>query len=202
MTQPSRLSWVLGLNLIVVVGLVVVGRSTDSLGVIAIGGDYIGDSMAIALGLLAIQIAKRPNGPQKAITLVALVNAIALLFVTIFIIADGLRRLIGHTPHIAGLEVLVAGLAAGVVMSLGVLILGPESGSRDLHMRSVLLDTASDALSAFAVALSGGVIYFVGGLYWLDDAFAIVVGLIVGYGALRLLRDVVISLWHDTVVAE
>ena len=202
MTQSARLSWVLGLNLIVVVALIIVGHSTDSLGIIAIGGDYIGDSLAIALGLFAIWIAKKPAGFQKATIFVALFNAVSLLLVTIAIVTEGLRRLIGHTPNVAGLEVLVAGLGAGVVMSLGVLILRSETDSMDLHMRSVLLDTALDALSAFVVALGGGVIYFVGGFYWLDDALAIVVGLFVGYGALTLLRDVVISLIHGRAAAQ
>jgi cobalt-zinc-cadmium efflux system protein len=57
-------------------------------------------------------------------------------------------------------------------------------------MRSVLLDTVSDALTSAAVAVTGGIIFFAHGLYWLDPVVAIVISLVIGAGALRLLRDV------------
>jgi len=53
------------------------------------------------------------------------------------------------------------------------------------------LDTVSDALTSAAVAAVGGVIYFAHGLYWFDPAVAIVIGVVVGAGAIGLLLEVV-----------
>ncbi len=56
------------------------------------------------------------------------------------------------------------------------------------------LDTASDALTAAAVAATGAIICANHGAYWLDPVVAIIIGLLIAYGALRLLSDVVTSL--------
>jgi cobalt-zinc-cadmium efflux system protein len=61
-------------------------------------------------------------------------------------------------------------------------------GDGDLHMKSVMLDTIADAAAAGAVALAGGIIYFTGRYFWLDPSIAIVVAVVVGYHAARLLR--------------
>lgn len=50
MTQQKRLGLVLGLNVIMITGLVLVGLVSHSLGVLAAGDDYAADSTAILLG--------------------------------------------------------------------------------------------------------------------------------------------------------
>ena len=194
MTQLKRLSLVLVINGVMIAGLLIVGLASHSLGVLAAGGDYVADSVAIVLGIMAIQIAKHPHGHPQATTYVALINCLVLLGVTAFVIVGGVRRLINNTPEIHGLSVLIVSLVAMMSMVVAVLILGSDAGSEDLHMRSVLLDTISDAVAAGGVALSGAVIYFTGRFDWLDSAIAVLIGIVIGVGALKLLRDVTVAL--------
>lgn len=201
MTQQKRLSFVLGLNLVMIVGLVVVGLTSHSLGVLAAGGDFAADSTAILLGIIAIQIAKHPHGHPKATTYVALINALVLLIVTIVVIVEGIHRLTTETPHIEGLSVLIVSVVATIFMVIGAFILGKDAGKEDLHMRSVLLDTVSDGVAAAAVAVSGGIIYFTGKFHWLDSALAILIGLVIGFGAIKLLRDVIVALRAKTPIS-
>ena len=198
MTQQKRLSLVLAINLIMIAGLILVGLTSHSLGVLAAGGDYAADSTAILLGIMAIQIAKHPHGHPKATTYVALINALVLLTVTVVVLVEGIHRLTTYTPDIQGLPVLIVSVVATVFMVIGALILGKDAGKEDLHMRSVLLDTVSDGVASAAVAVSGGIIYFTGKFHWLDSAVAILIGLVIGFGALKLLRDVVIALRAKT----
>lgn len=193
-SQRRRLSILLALNAAMITGLVVVGILAHSLGVLAAGGDYIADSSAIVLGIVAVTIRARVGDHSQAPTIVAMINAGALLVVTVLVIVEAVRRLTGSTQHVDGLPVLFVSTIATVVMVIGVLVIGTDAAEEDLHMRSVLLDTAADALASAAVAVSGAVIYFTHGLYWLDPALAIVIGLIIGAGALHLLRDVVTAL--------
>ena len=194
MSQQKRLGLVLGLNVLMIAGLLIVGLASHSLCVLAAGGDYAADSVAILLGIMAIQIAKHPKGHPQATTYVALINALVLLVVTMLVIVGGIRRLVTHTPEIRGLAVLIVSLIAMVSMVAAAFILGRDAGSEDLHMRSVLLDTIADATAAAGVAVAGGIIYFTGRLYWLDSAVAVLIGVVIGFGALRLLRDVVRTL--------
>ena len=194
LSQRRRLSILLGLNALMIVALLVVGFASHSLGVLAAGGDYAADSAAILLGIVAVTIRERVGPESKAPTIVALINSGALLVVTILVIVEAVRRLLQGTPEIHGLPVLVTSGIAAVVMVVGALVLGRQAGSEDLHMRSVLLDTVADAVTSAAVAVTGAVIFVVQCLYWLDSVMAILVGLVIGAGATRLLIDVVRAL--------
>jgi cobalt-zinc-cadmium efflux system protein len=192
--QETRLTLVLLLNLAMIAGLVVVGLSSHSLGVLAAGGDYIADSAAIGLGLFAIRVSHHPNGHPKATSVVALINSLFLLVVTLFVIFAALQRLTSHTPEIEALPVIVISAVATIVMVVGVLILRSVEDGDDLHMRSVILDTVADAVSSAAVAITGGIILVTRGFYWLDSVIALAIGLGIGYQALKLLRDVINAL--------
>ncbi len=194
MSQRRRLTVVLALNLTMIVSLVLVGLSAHSLGVLAAGGDYVADSTAIGLGILSVTIRDRVGEHSKAPTAVAGINAAALLVVSVLVLAAAVRRLIQGTPDIHGLPVLIVSAVATAVMLTGVLVLGTGAGREDLHMRSVLLDTVSDAVASAAVAVSGLVIYLTGRFFWLDSALSAAIAVVVGVGAARLLRDVVRSL--------
>lgn len=199
-SQKRRLSILLGLNILMIASLVIVGFTAHSLGVLAAGGDYMADSAAILLGMIAVAIRDRVGEHSKAPTVVALINGGALLLVTIIVISAAIRRLVNGTPDIHGLPVLIVSAIATVVMVFGALVLGRDAGNEDLHMRSVLLDIVSDALTSAAVAVSGAVIYFTHGLPWIDSVLAILIGLIVGFGAIRLLRDVARALRSGTAL--
>lgn len=192
MKQQTRLTLVLLLNFAMIVGLIVVGLSSHSLGVLAAGGDFIADSFAIILGLLAISLSQHPRGNRRATSYVALINAVFLLGITLFVVFEAMQRLIGHAPIIEALPVIIISTISAVVMIVGIFILGKgDDSEEDLHMRSVMLDTISDAASAGAVAITGGIILATKGFYWLDSAVALLVGLVIGYQAVKLLRDVI-----------
>jgi cobalt-zinc-cadmium efflux system protein len=74
--------------------------------------------------------------------------------------------------------------------AIGACIVGRDAGREDLHIRSVVLDTGFDAATSAAVALTGGIIWVVSGVYWLDSVVAVGIGLVIGVGAVPLLRDV------------
>jgi cobalt-zinc-cadmium efflux system protein len=198
MSQRRRLTIVLALNVTMIVGLLVVGLISHSLGVVAAGGDYIADSTAILLGIVAVTVRDRRGQDSQAPTYVALINSGALLAVSVFVLVEAVRRLVDGTPAIRGLPVLVVSSIAAAVMVVGVVVLGRDAGREDLHMRSVLLDTAADALAAAGVAVSGGIIFVTGRLFWLDSALSLVISVVIGVGAIRLLGDVVRALRTHT----
>lgn len=194
MSQESRLYRVLLLNVSMIAGLVIVGLSSHSLGVLAAGADFAADSIAIGLGIMAIRFSHHPHGHPKATSIVALINSVILLIVTASVLFGGINRLRTNTPHIEGLSVLVVSVVAAIVMVISALILGRDAGKEDLHMRSVLLDTIADGASATAVAVTGGIIFITGRFFWIDSLVSVIIGLIVGYNAVKLLKDVIRSL--------
>jgi cobalt-zinc-cadmium efflux system protein len=200
-SRVNRLAVVLALNLVLVAGLVIVGLTAHSLGVLAAGADYLADAGAIAVSLIAIWLStrpptiRRPEGYPKATDIAASVNGGWLMILSLLVSAGAIDRLATGTPHVDGLPVLIASGVASIVMVVGALILGGDLDTDDdddgaLNMRAVLLDTAADAAAAGGVAVTGAVILASGRFYWLDPAIALVIALIVGYHALVLLNDV------------
>ena len=173
-----------------ITGLFFVGLSSHSLGVLAAGGDYLLDSSAITLGLLAIYIRDHAKGGSKATTIVALVNSVILLIITSFVVFEAVHRLSSPAPKINPLPVLIVSSIAAVVMVVGAFIIGGDDNDDDLHMRSVLLDTISDAVAAAALAITGAIILVTKGYYWADSVVALMIAIVIAYQAIRLLRDV------------
>ena len=194
MTQETRLILVLILNLVMIVGLVVVGLSSHSLGVLAAGGDYLADAAAIGISIIALYASRHPGGYPKATSYAALINVIFLLAVTVYVRVEAVRRLYTHTYQIEALPVAIVSAVAAIVMIAGAFILGKNSDEDDLNMKSVMLDTIADAAAAGCVAITGGIIFFLNGLYWLDPAVALLVAAVIGFHALKLLREVLVEL--------
>jgi cobalt-zinc-cadmium efflux system protein len=200
--QSSRLRIVLAINLAVLIALIIVGLASHSLGVLAAAGDYVADSFAIALGLVAIRVSAHPRGYRNATSWAALINASLLLVASVIVVAEAINRLRNGTPEIRGLSTMIVSIVATVAMGVSVLILGgdfddddgddhdDDDDDDDLHMKSVLLDTLADAAAAAAVAVAGGVIYFTKRFFWLDSVLAATIAVIVGYHAIKLLRKV------------
>ena len=193
MTKDRKLVLVLLANVAMVVVLVIVGLASHSLGVLAAGGDYLGDAAGVAASLAALRLSRHARGHPRAPSYAALANATFLLVVTAVVIIEALRRLTGGAPHVHGLPVIVVSLIAGAVMVACALIIGTVE-SEDLNMRSVMLDTLADGAAAVGVALSGAIILAAKGVYWLDSAVALGIAVIIAYHAIKLIRDVLAHL--------
>ncbi len=198
----TRLTIVLVLNVVLIAALVIVGLTAHSIGVLAEGGDYLGDAAAVCVALVAIWLSqrspttKRPLGYPNATKLAALVNGGWLLGLSILIAMSASYRLLNHPSHVNGLPVFVVSGISAALMLVGALILGGDADGDegDLNVRAVLLDTAADAAAAAGVAITGGVIYATNRWYWLDPAVALVIAVVIGYHALGLVREVLTAL--------
>jgi cobalt-zinc-cadmium efflux system protein len=189
---------VLLLNLSLVTALLVVGVAAHSLAVLAAGADYLADAAAIGVSLLAIWLAARPRGYPKATSIAALVNAGWLLVLNVAIAAAAVQHLAVGVHRVEGLPVLIVSAIAAAAMLAGALVLGGDTDDggtgEDLNVKAVLLDTAADAAAAAGVAVSGAIILGAGGWYWLDPATALVIAVIVGYHAQRLICKIMAAL--------
>jgi len=188
MTQDTRLGLVLGINLAMVLALLLVGLLARSLGVLASGADYLGDALGTGLSLVALRMSRHKHAYPRATSYAALANSGFLLLVTLTVAAEGVHRLSTRAPSIHGVPVVIVSVVAAAAMIACAFILGNVEG--DLNMESVMLDTVADAAAAIGVASSGAVILITGGTYWLDSLVALLIALVVGYHAVRLMRKV------------
>lgn len=211
MSRTQRLLVVLALNLALVAALVTVGVTAHSLAVLAAGGDYLLDAVAVGVALLAIRLSAPPAksarraGSPNASSIAALINGGWLLVLEVLVASAAVDRLINGTPQVHGLPVLVVSGIAALVMAGGALVLRgdghddegedeDEAGQHDLSVAAVLLDTIADAAAAAGVAVTGAIILATGGWYWLDPAVALAIAIVVAYHAFALIRKVLTRL--------
>ena len=196
-SQRRRLAIVLTLNLALIGGLVTVGITARSVGVLAAAGDTVADSVALALGLIAVVLRDRdPVHPRanRPVATVALINATILIAVTVGVVIAAIGRLRDGSPAVLGLPMAVVSLITLALMIAGALVLGRSAHHEDIHMRSVLLDTLADAAAATGVLVAGVIIWITGGLYWLDPVIALIVAAVIGYAGTRLAVQAVAAL--------
>ncbi len=200
MTQDTRLGVVLGINLAMVLALLLVGLLAHSLGVLAAGADYLGDALGTGLSLVALRMSRHKYGHPRATSYAALINSSFLLLVTLTVAAEAVHRLSVGAPSVHGLPVVIVSAMAASAMIVCAFILGNVEG--DLNMESVMLDTVADAAAAVGVAISGAIILATSGTYWLDSLVALLIALVVGYHAIRLMRRVLSDLRQRSALQE
>jgi cobalt-zinc-cadmium efflux system protein len=184
-----------------IVGLVTVGFTAHSLGLISAAGDYVADALSIGLSIATVRLsrraptARRSFGYGRSTVLAALLNAALVVATCGAVVVVAIQRLFGVTPHVHGTPVIVVSCVAALAMIVGALIL---RGDDDLNVRAVLLDTVADAATALGVAVVGVIILSSHGTYWLDPAVALAVSLVIGYRAIGLVREVADVLMEST----
>jgi cobalt-zinc-cadmium efflux system protein len=196
-SQRHRLAIVLALNLSLIGGLVSVGITARSVGVLAAAGDTLADSVALILGLIAIALRDRnPDRPRasRSIAIVALINAAILIAVTIGVTLEAIVRLRDGSPAVLGLPMAVVSIITLAVMIAGALVLGLSAHREDIHMKSVLLDTLADAAAAAGVLVAGTIIWLSGGHYWFDPVIALILAAVIGYAGIQLAIQAITAL--------
>ena len=193
------------ITLVLVAGYMVAevigGLMANSLALLADAGHMLSDVAALALSLFAIWFARRPAdaertyGYHRAEILAALVNGSMLVAIAIYIFIEAYRR-ISAPPAVDGgvmIGVAVGGLAVNLV-SLWILNAGRGA---NLNVRGAWLHVLTDALGSVGAILAGLLVWSFG-WNWADPAISVLIGLLVVYSSLGLLRESVAVLMEGT----
>ncbi|HEX9528159.1 MAG TPA: cation diffusion facilitator family transporter [Streptosporangiaceae bacterium] len=152
------------------------------------------DSAGVGLSLLAVLFAMRPAtlqrtfGYARAEILAAMVNALVLFAMSVFIIVEAIRRLISP-PSVESPLLVIFGVIALAANGVSLLVLR-RGQVESLNIRGAFLEVASDAFGAAAVIVTGIVIAATG--YARADPIAsLLVGGLILPRTWRLLADAI-----------
>jgi cobalt-zinc-cadmium efflux system protein len=187
-----RMLVALAINLALLAATFVGALLTGSLALLADTGHILSDVGAIGLGLAAGGLASLPGGPrrtfgyQRTEVIAALANGIALAVIAILVAIEAIDRL-GEPPDIAGLGVLVLGIA-GVAGNLAATWVLARGVREDLNLEGVLRHSAADALGSIGVIVSGGVILATG---WvpIDPLASLAIAALILASSVRLIAE-------------
>lgn len=152
------------------------------------------DAAGVGLSLLAVIFATRPAtlqrtfGYARAEILAAMVNAVVLFCMSVFIVVEAIRRLISP-PAVESPLLVVFGVIALAANAISLLILR-RGQSESLNIRGAFLEVASDALGAAAVIVTGIVIAATG-FTRADPIASLLVGALILPRTWRLLADAI-----------
>ena len=199
--SPKRVLKVsLGVTLAYIALLVVAGIRAHSLALLSEAGHNLSDFLALLLSLVAVYLQSRPAnstktyGYHRAGVLAALVNAVSLVAVAVFIFYEAFKRL-QHPEHVhAAVMMWVA--AAGVLMNGAIAFLLYRSGG-DVNIRSAVMHEVGDTLSTAAV-IAGGWAILATGQSWIDPALSIGIGLLILWSGFGIVRETLNILLEGT----
>jgi cobalt-zinc-cadmium efflux system protein len=180
------------LSAVILVAEIVGGILSHSLALLADAGHVAADVIALSLSWYGIRQAQRPPngrmtfGFHRVGVLVALVNALSILAIAVFILYEAFRRFQSPTEVNSGLMTLVAciGLAVNVFVALR---LRAESHT-NLNVRSAFWHATGDAMASIGV-IAGGIIIALTGLNIADPIVSVLISVIIVLAAWDIFRD-------------
>ena len=187
----SRLRWAVGLTASILLLEAAGGVLARSLALLSDSGHMMTDLLALLLCLFAVSVAARPATDRKTYgyyrleILTALVNGSLLVVLSLYLFYEAVHRLMRPRPVETGLMLAIAlvGLLANLI---GIAILSPSR--QNLNMRAALLHVLGDAFSSVGVIL-GGLVMKLTGWYRVDPLISLVIGGVILWGALRLMKE-------------
>jgi cobalt-zinc-cadmium efflux system protein len=185
---------VIELNSLFVVIEFIVGLIANSLSLLSDAGHNLSDVVSLVLALLAFRLSQVKRienytyGLQKSTILVALANAIILIFVVVGIIWEAMDR-IGKPVHTEGNIIALVAFIGLIINGVTALFFFREK-ENDLNIKGAYMHMASDALVSLAVCIGGIVILFTD-LYWIDSVLSILVAVVILIGTWKLLQQTV-----------
>jgi cobalt-zinc-cadmium efflux system protein len=168
------------------------GIITNSLALAADAWHMLNDASALAFALVAAWIAERPidvkktYGYHRTEILAAFLNGIFLWAVAIFIFYEAILRF-QRPATVESLEMLVIAVAGLIANGLCAIVLS-QSRSESLNIKGAFLHVLSDTLGSVG-AISAGIVMFFTGWFQADPLISMLIGLLIFYGSLKLVRE-------------
>ncbi len=182
----------IGLTAVTLIAELIGGFWTNSLALLSDAAHVFMDLFALVLSLAAIHLAKFPAsdtrtyGWHRAEILASLINGTTLLLIAFGILSEAWGRLL-HPEAVKSKEMFIIA-TIGLIMNLIVASRLHGHSHDDLNVRSAFLHVIGDAIASVGVII-GGIIMLYTGWFVLDAVISIVIVLIIGWGAIRILRE-------------
>jgi cobalt-zinc-cadmium efflux system protein len=197
-----RIAAALVVTSVVLVAEAVGAWVSGSLALLADAGHMLTDVAGLVIALIAANLAARPAsarrtwGYRRAEVLAATLQAAALLAIGVFVLVEGVRRLL-EPPEVQAGSMVVFGVVGllGNVIALMLLLRG--DGDRNVNVRAAILEVVNDGLGSVAVLVAAGVIAFTG---WTraDALVSLLIGILIVPRTLKLLRETTSVLLEET----
>lgn len=197
----GRLLFSILLNLVITVAEVIGGVMSGSLALLSDALHNFSDTASLGISYAARRISHRDAdqrktfGYRRAEIIGAFVNLVTLVLIAIFLIKEGVERLMNPQPIDGSIMMVVALIGLAANLATAVLLFRFREGN--LNIRSAFLHVVTDAVSSVGVVL-GGLLIMQFGIYIVDPLLTIGISLYILYHSYDMLRQTVDILMEST----
>jgi cobalt-zinc-cadmium efflux system protein len=144
----------------------VAGLLSGSLALIADAGHMFTDAAALALAYAAIQVSARPADKRRSYgydrfqVLAAFANGLSLIFIAIWIFAEGIARLLHPVEIMAGTMLLVA--TGGLVINVAMFAVLHGGDRENLNMSGAIAHVIGDLAASVAAIAAALIVKYLG----------------------------------------
>lgn len=189
------------MNVVITVAEIIGGIISNSLALLSDAIHNLGDTIAVLLAYIANLISKKDAnekqtfGYKRIEILAALLNAVILIVIIVFIFREAWLRLFNPEP-IKGLVMFVIA-TIGLLANIIAVVLLKKDSKKNINIRAAYLHLLGDAISSVAVIIGSVFIYFFN-IYWLDPIITIGIGIYILIETFSILKESVDILMQAT----
>ena len=168
------------------------GLWTGSLALLSDAAHVLLDVLALVMSYVALRLAALPPnarhsyGYRRAEVLVALLNAVTLLVVSVGIAREAWERWWTPVAVHSGEMLAIAVLGLGANLAVALTLRGHAHDN--LNVKSALLHVLGDALASVGV-IAGAIVMLTTGWYGADPLASALIGLLIAYSGWGVLRE-------------
>jgi cobalt-zinc-cadmium efflux system protein len=182
----------MGLTLAFVVTEAAAGWWGRSLALLSDAGHNLSDAAALGLSWYALVIARKPShhgmtfGYHRVGVVAALVNAVSLVAVALWIVWEAIARL--RTPEPADSRLMIGVAVIAIIVNVIIGVRFHESSKHDVNIRSAYLHMMGDAASACGVVVAGAIVAFTGNVV-ADPIVSLVIAAFILWSSFGIVRE-------------
>lgn len=192
LSAGSKLKLSIIFTCVILAAEVIGGFISNSLALLSDAGHVVTDIMALSLSWYALKQAERPPsghmtyGYHRIGVIVAVINAASIFAIAAIILYEAYRRF--QQPPAINSVLMMSVALVGLAVNLFVTFWLRREQGANINIRSAFWHAFGDALASIGVIV-GGAIILLTGFYWIDPLISVLISLIIGFAAYRILRE-------------
>ena len=193
-SQAGQRALIIALSIVFFIMIVEIigGLVSNSLALLGDAGHMLVDALALGLTLFALNVAKRPAtltktfGFHRVEIMTALLNGSILILVSVVVFYESYQRIL-NPPEVQTPVMLIVAVI-GLIGNFVSIVVLRRTGKMNLNIKSAFWHIIGDTLSSVGV-IAAAIIILTTGWSYADPLIAIIIGFIILWGAVRLVRE-------------
>ena len=201
--SPSKRNVIISifLNLIITIAEFAGGILSNSLALMSDALHNLSDTFSIFISYVALIIGKKGStkkntfGYKRIEILAALLNAVILIVISLYLFYEAYHRLINPEP-IQGKMMFIVAVIGLLANLLSVFLLHRDS-AKNLNIKAAYLHLLGDTLSSVGVIVASLLIFYLD-IYWIDPLLTFLIGIFILRATYGVLKETVEILMQST----